>query len=107
MDMLYRYKNAFSLTNETGTCPKVEFEIDVDDKTPFFIRPHHVKEEDRHILDREMKRLLHVGTLKEGFSAYSSSLMLLSRKPRKEKRHVSDFRHINSRIAKTIWLFPW
>ena len=35
MDMLYRYKVAFSLRDEIGTCPNIEVEIDVTDKSPF------------------------------------------------------------------------
>ena len=38
MDMLYKYKEAFSLQDEIGTCPNIEVEIDVMDKSPFFIR---------------------------------------------------------------------
>ena len=45
--MLYNYKEAFSLRDEIGTCLNIEVEIDVMDKSPFFIRPHHVKEEDK------------------------------------------------------------
>ena len=44
--MLYKYKEAFSLKEKTGTCPNIEVEIDITDKSPFFIRPYHVKEED-------------------------------------------------------------
>ena len=29
MDMLYKYKDAFSLRDEIGTCPNIEVEIDV------------------------------------------------------------------------------
>ena len=46
MDMLYKYKEAFGLRDEMGTCPNIKVEIDVMDKSPFFIRPYHVKEED-------------------------------------------------------------
>ena len=46
MDMLYKYKEAFSLRDEIGTCSNIEVEIDVTDKSPFFIRPYHIKEED-------------------------------------------------------------
>ena len=35
MDLLYRYKEAFSLRDEIGTCPNIEVEIDVIDKSPF------------------------------------------------------------------------
>ena len=44
MDMLYKYKDAFSLRDGIGTCPNIE--IDVTDKYVFFIRLYHVKEED-------------------------------------------------------------
>ena len=39
----------FSLRDEIGTCPNIEVEIDVTDKSPFFIRPFHAKEEDKNI----------------------------------------------------------
>ena len=73
---LYKYKDAFTLRDEIGMCPNIEVEIDVIDKTPFFIRPIHAKEEDKAILDKEMKRLCYLGILK-GFSAYSSPVMLI------------------------------
>ena len=41
MDMLYKYKEAFSLRDKIGTCPNIEVEIEVTDKSPFFIRPYH------------------------------------------------------------------
>ena len=39
MDMVYKYKEAFSLRDEMGTCLIIEVEINVMDKSPFFIRP--------------------------------------------------------------------
>ena len=100
IDMLFKYKDEFSLRDEIGTCPNIEVEIDVTDKSPFFIRPYHVKEEDQNILDKDMKRLCYVGVLKEGSSAYSNPVMLISRKVTKYKRVVIDFRHLNMKIAK-------
>ena len=35
MDVLFKYKKAFSLRDEIGTCPNIEVEIDVIDKSPF------------------------------------------------------------------------
>ena len=98
--MIYAYREAFSLRDEIGTCPNIETDIDVMDKTPFFIRPYHIREEDKRILDKGMKRLRYLGILKEGFSAYSRPVMLISRKMTKDKRVVTDFRHLNTRIAK-------
>ena len=106
MDMLYKYRDAFILRDEIGTCPNIEVEIDVTDKSPFFIRLYHVREEDKTFTDKEMKWLCHIGILKEGFSAYSSPVMLISRKLTRDKRVVIDFRHLNVRIAKNNLAYP-
>ena len=37
MDMLYKYKEAFSLRDEIGTCPNIEVGIDLTDKSPFLL----------------------------------------------------------------------
>ena len=65
MDMLYKYNEAFSLRDEIGTCPNIEVEIEVTDKSPFFIRPYHVREEHKAIIDKEMKRLCYMGILRK------------------------------------------
>ena len=44
--------------------------------------------------------------MKEGFSPYSSPVMLISRKLTKDKRVVTDFRHLNVRIAKNNLAYP-
>ena len=98
--MIYKYKEAFSLRDEICTCPNIEVEIGVTDKSPFFIRPYHVKEEDKDFTDKEMKHLHYLGTFKEAFSAYSSLVILISRNVTQDKRVVTDFRHLNIRIPK-------
>ena len=40
MDMLYKYREAFRLR---------------DDKSLFFIRPYHIREEGKALIDKEMK----------------------------------------------------
>ena len=59
-----------------------------------------MREEDKAFIDKEMKRLCYMGILKEGFLAYSSPVMLISRKLTKDKRVITDLRHLNVRIAK-------
>ena len=54
-ELLYKYKDAFSLRDEIGLCPNIEIEIDITDKSPFFIRPFHANEEYKTILDKERK----------------------------------------------------
>ena len=47
-----------------------------------------------------------MGIFKGGFSAYSSPVMLISRKMTKDKRVVTDFRHLNMHIAKNNLAYP-
>ena len=47
-----------------------------------------------------------MGILKERFSAYSSPVMLISRKLTKDNRVVTDFRHLNVRITKNNLAYP-
>ena len=104
--MLFKYKEAFSLRDEIGTCLNIEVEIDVTDKSPIFIGPYHIRHEDKRFIDKEMKPLCYMGIQKGGFSAYSSPVMLIIRKLMKDKRVVTDFRHLNVRIAKHILAYP-
>ena len=53
MEILYKYKEAFSLRDEIGACPNIKVEIEVTDKSPFFIRPYHVREEEKHLLTKK------------------------------------------------------
>ena len=98
MDMLYKHKKAFSLRDEIATCPNIEVEIDVTDNSPFFIRPYHVKEEDNNLIDKEMKHLCYLGILKEGFSAYSRPVMLISWKEKQDK----NIRIAENNLAKPL-----
>ena len=103
--MEYKYRDAFSLRDEIGTCSNIEAEIEVKDKSPFFDRSYHVKKEDKY-LNKEMKRLWYFGILKEGFSTCSLPVTLISRKTTKDKSVVTDFRHLNIRIAKNNLAYP-
>ena len=96
MDMLFKYREAFSFKDEIGTCPNIEVEINVTEKSPFFIRPYHIRQEDKAFIDRDEVIMLH------GYSEgrFLSPVMLIHRKLTKDKRVVRDFRHLNVRIAK-------
>ena len=69
--LIYKYKDAFSLRDEIGTCPNIEVEIEVTDRNPFFIRPFHARDEDKAILDRDMKRLCYLGIIQRRFFSLS------------------------------------
>ena len=106
MDMLYKYREAFSLRDEISTCPNIEVGIEVTDKSPLFIRPYYIREEDKKAIDKEMKCLCYLGILKEGFLPYSSPVMLISHKLTQDKRVITDFRYLNVRIAKINIAYP-
>ena len=53
-----------------------------------------------------MQRLHYLGILQEGFSAYSSPVMLISRKVMKDHRAITDFRHLDMQIAKNNLAYP-
>ena len=55
MDMLYKYKDTFNLRDEIGTCLNIEIEIDVRNKSTFFIRLYHVKEKIKIFKIKELK----------------------------------------------------
>ena len=44
------------LRDEIGTFLNIEVEIDVTDKSPVFIRPYNVREDDKAFIDEEMKQ---------------------------------------------------
>ena len=94
-----KYKNVFSLRDEIGTCPHMEVELELTDTTPFFIRPFPIKETDKAIVDKEMRKGVLLGILKKGMSSYSSPIMLIPRKLTGIPRIVTDFRHLNSRLV--------
>ena len=89
MDMLYDYKDAFSLRDKIGTCPNIEVDIDVID-----------------ILDKEMKRLCYLVIPKEVYSPYSGPVMLISKKVTQDKAGVTDFKNLNVSIAKNKLAYP-
>ena len=78
----------------------MEVELELNDKTPFFIRPFPIKESDKVLVDKEMKGGCLLGILKKGMSSYSSPIMLIPRKLGGIPRIVTDFRHLNIRLVK-------
>ena len=46
-EMIYEDKDAISLRDEIGTSPNKEIDIYVTDRRPFFIRPYHMREENK------------------------------------------------------------
>ena len=97
--VIMKYKQAFSLRDEIGTCPNMEVELELKDTKPFFIRPFPIKEGEKDIIDKEMGKGCLLGILRKGMTSYSSPIMLIPRKQGGIPRIVSDFRHLNTRLV--------
>ena len=81
--ILLKYKEAFFLRDET----------------PFLIRPFPIKESEKDVVDKEMRKGCLLGILRKGMSSYSSLIMLIPRKLTGIPRIVTDFRHLNSKLV--------
>jgi len=99
-EVLIKHKTAFSLRDEIGVCPNLEVELQLNDTSPFFIRPFPVKEDNKPLVDNEIRKGCLLGILKKGMSSYSSPIMLIPRPNGGNPRMVTDFRHLNTRLVK-------
>ena len=80
------------MRDETGLCPNMKVELELTDTSPFFIRPFPIKESEKEVVDKEMRKGCLLGILKKGMSSYSSPIMLIPRKLTGSPRIVTDFR---------------
>ena len=72
--------NVFNLRDEIGTCPFIKVHLKLKDKTPFFLRPYPMREEQKKVIQKEMDRLKHLGIICKGLTSYSSPVVLVKRK---------------------------
>ena len=105
-DMLKDNRNAFSLYGELSSCPDFEVDIELTNDEPFFIRPYFATESDKLTIEKELTKLVKLGILEVGHQSYTSPVLLLSKKNTNEKRVVTDFRFLNSRIQRINHPFP-
>ncbi len=106
MQMIFKYKTAFSLRDEIGECPNIEAEIKIIDDSPFFVRPFKISETDQRFMDRQMERLVALGILTKASTSHTSPVMLITRKVTNDKRPVVDFRLLNTRILRRNTSIP-
>ena len=78
-----------------GECLKKYIDLSDSDITERRV----IKESDKDIVDKEMRKGCLLGILKKGMSSYSSPIMLIPRKLSGIPRIVTDFRHLNSRLV--------
>ena len=76
------------------------------DKDSILYQTISCKRRGQNNFGQENEEVMLLGNFKEGFSAYSSPVMLISRKVTQDKRVVTDFRHLNMPIAKNNLAYP-
>ena len=101
-----QFTDVFSLRDEIGTCPFIEVHLKLKDKTPFFVRPYPMREEQKKVIQKEMDRLEHLGIIHKGLTSYSSLVVLVKRKNQNLYRVCSDFRILNEKLVKINHTFP-
>ena len=84
----------------------MEVKLELKDKTPFYTRPFPIKEEEKIIVDREMRKECLLGILRKGLSSYSSPILLILRKLSGFPHIITDLRHLNSRLVRLSCGFP-
>ena len=101
-----QFTDIFSLRDEIGTCPFMEVHLKLKDKTPFFVRPYPMREEQKKVIQKEMDRLKHLGIIHKGLTGYSSLVVLVKWKNQNLYRVCSDFRILNEKLVKINHAFP-
>ena len=87
-----QYREAFSLRDgDWYMSPILKLDIQVIDRSPFFIRLFHVKEEDKPVINKERQMLVHLGIVDQDISPYCSPIMLNARKNSNFKRNHYRF----------------
>jgi len=106
MQLLQENIEAFSLRDEIGTCPNLEVDIELTDKSDFFTRPFKCAEADKPKVDAWCERLVMLGVLTRNATRGTSPVMFISRKLTEDKRPVVDLRFLNSRVVSRNMLTP-
>ena len=95
-----QFTDVFSLRDEIGTCPFIEVHLKLKDKTPFFVRPYPMREEQKKVIQKEMDRLEHLGIIHKGLTGYSSPVVLVKWKNQNLYPVCSDFCILNEMLVK-------
>ena len=78
----------------------MEVKLELNYKTPLYITPFPIKEEEKIIVEKEMRKGCSLGILRTGLSSYSSRIMLIPKNARCFTK--LDFRHLNWRLVRLI-----
>ena len=107
MQMIIRYRDAFSLRNEIGACPNLTADIKVIDDSAFFVRSFPLSETDKGSVDGQMERLVSLGILSKKSTSHTSPVMLITRKLTNDKRPVVEFQIVKHKNPQKKYLYTF
>ena len=91
---------------EIGTCPSSEVDLQIIDKSSFLSDLFMQKEEDKSMIVKELKSLVHLCILKQDMSPYSSPIMLIATKNSNLQRIITDFTSLDMRSQRVNLALP-
>ena len=65
-----------------------------------------MREEQKKVIQKEMDRLKHLGTIQKGLTSYSSLVVLVKQKNQNLYQVCSDFHMLNEKLVKINHAFP-
>ena len=75
-------------------------------QNPIFVQPYPMCEEQKKVIQKEMDRLKHLGTIQKGLTGYSSPVVLVKWKNQNLYRVCNDFQILNEKLLKINHGFP-
>ena len=95
-EILLKYR-ASSLRDEIGLCANMEVKLELNNKDIFYIRIFPFKEEEKIVLDKEIRKGCLLGILRKHLITYPSPVILIPRKMTGMPHIVTDFRNLKWR----------
>ena len=105
-DLLYRYKDVFSLSEQDlGRTNLIGHQIDTGDARPIKQKPRHTSPSKHAEIERQVEDLLQRGVMKKSNSPWSSPLVLVTKKDGSQ-RFCVDYRLVNAATVKDGYPLP-
>ena len=105
IELLQRYRHAFSIDSEPGLATDVEHEIDTGDARPVHMPPYRVSPGEREIIQKQVEDMLDRGIISPSDSPWASPVVMV-RKRCGALRFCVDYRRLNSVTRRNVYPLP-
>lgn len=101
--LIQEYLDCFG--NKLGRTHLIQHDIELTTEVPFSSKAYRMSPRQLDIMKAEVKRMLRLGVIKEGYSEYCSPLMLVE-VPGKDPRPCVDYRKLNAITKDQVYPLP-